>query len=324
MLLIPEQARTLYAHAVEHRYAILAVNADSPAACTDALLAAQACDAPIIIEASLWQLTGHSFGAGDPLLGVNRYLADLRTLADSDGFREVPVAFHTDHIKGPETLSILRHAMRAGTSSISLDSSDLSLEENIEMMSSLCTFADEHDLPATLEMEAGVDDGVTSIEATRALFGAVEDRHPGYLALWAPGVGTKHGLDRDMGGFSPDAVRAHRARASDLAGRPIGIALHGSSGLTEEQLADAVAAGVSKVNWSSESLLLRAHAARDYYRKQAVHLEKGHAEFKTTAMDHGVQTFVSDRYRPRVESRIRIQGGAGHGKVFMSLLDTRQ
>src|SRR5690242_18051880 len=101
MLLNPTQARHLLAHALENRYAILAVNADSPAAINDCLEAARRCSAPITIEASLWQLTGHSFGMGDPLLGMARYLSHLEVLANSERYRAVPVLFHTDHIKGP-------------------------------------------------------------------------------------------------------------------------------------------------------------------------------------------------------------------------------
>ena len=55
MLLAPEQTKELYRHAVENRYAILAVNADSHAAVTDVLVAAKELDAPVIIETSLWQ-----------------------------------------------------------------------------------------------------------------------------------------------------------------------------------------------------------------------------------------------------------------------------
>ena len=167
MLLSPAQTRQLFTHAIENRYAILAVNADSPAALMDCLLAAEQCEAPIIIETSLWQLTGHSFGAGCPFTGMDRYLSEIRAIANSDRFKNVPVAYHTDHIKGPETLAILEHAMKAGASSISLDSSDLSHEENIEHLNHLCQFADENRLPATLEMEAGVDDGVTELEEAR-------------------------------------------------------------------------------------------------------------------------------------------------------------
>ncbi len=320
MLLSPDQTRALYAHAVENRYAILAVNADSPAAIVDCLEAAKTCDAPIIIETSLWQLTGHSFGAGDPLLGMDRCLADLRVLADSNQFQNVPVVYHTDHIKGPHTMEILQHAMKSHASSISLDSSELSAEQNISHLSQLCEFATANRLSATLEMEAGVDDGVTDLAETRSLFGEVESRHPGYLVLWAPGVGTKHGLG-DMCGFSPNAVKEHQDLASQLAGRPIGIALHGSSGLSVEQLKAAVANGVAKVNWSSESLLIRSQALRAFYQSNSDKLEKSHPEFKATAMDHGPQSYVAQQYQPRVRARIETLGGNGFGRAFLKTVE---
>ncbi len=317
MLLNPEESRALYEHANLNNYAILAVNADSSAAITDCLVAAERCDAPIIIETSLWQLTGHSFGVGDPLLGMDRYLADLEALANCERFKNVPVIYHTDHIKGTRTFEILSHAMKSYASSISLDSSEMSAEENIATIAKLCDFAEEHDLGATLEMEAGVDDGVTSMDEARLLFGSVEKANPGYLALWAPGVGTQHGLASDPASFSAAAVSDHRKLASDIAGRPIGIALHGSSGLSNDQLMEAVVAGVTKVNWSSQSLLIRSAAARAYFVQHGEELEKTHANFKGTAMDNGCQTFVSHAYVPHVVERINTLGGNGFGSKFL-------
>lgn len=310
-LLNPHQSRALLERAAREHFAILAINADSHAAVTDCLEAARECDAPIIIETSLWQLTGRSYGNGDPMLGLARYLADLTVLAESDRYRTVPVIFHTDHIKGPDTISILSAAISRGASTVSLDSSEMSDEQNIEHICLLCDIAQKAGLPLTLEMEAGVDAGVTEINAADLLLGAVESRHPGYLALWAPGVGTQHGLS-DIGyPFSPEAVAAHQKRASEICGRPIGLALHGSSGLRESDLRAGVAAGVVKVNWSSESLLIRSRAAQEFFSTHTSELEKTHPQWKVTAMDHGVQSFVSSRYVPKVAERIRILGGAG-------------
>jgi fructose/tagatose bisphosphate aldolase len=310
-LLNPTEARTLLERAARERFALLAVNADSHAAITDCLEAARECDAPIIIETSLWQLTGRAFGNGHPILGLARYLADLSALADHARYRDVPVLFHTDHIKGPDTIPILTSAMRRGASTLSLDSSEMSEEENITRICQLCEIARESGVPLTIEMEAGVDAGVTEIEVADRLLGAVEARHPGQLALWAPGVGTRHGLADPGNAFSPEAVAAHHRRAGEICGRPIGLALHGSSGLRESDLRAGVEAGVVKVNWSSESLLIRSRAAQEYYATRTAELEKSHPAWKATAMDHGVQSFVAARYVPKVAERIRILGGAG-------------
>ncbi len=178
MLLNPAQARRVLAYAARERFALLAVNADSPSAVQDVLEAARACEAPVIIETSLWQLTSRCFGAGDPVRGMARYLVQLALAAADPAFAHLPVIYHTDHIKGPRTLEILGAAIcgvaRFGppdgpadalrASSISLDSSALSEQENIALCAQLCAIARDRGLDLTLEMESGVDDGLTPPE----------------------------------------------------------------------------------------------------------------------------------------------------------------
>jgi len=329
MLLDPLQSRIVLRAALEHRFALLAVNADSPAAITDVLEAARAEDAPVLIEASLWQLTGHSFGAGDAALGMARYLVQIALLASSERYRSVPVLFHTDHIRGPQTLPLLEASIRglpagvAGAevspSTISVDSSSLSEAENIGALVRLGRAAADCGRPVTLEMEAGVDDGVTELSVAERLLGVVESQTPGTIHLWAPGVGTRHGLG-EQEGFSPDAVKAHRELACRLLGRPVGIALHGSSGLSPSALKAAVSAGVVKVNWSSESLRIRSEAAREYFASRSDELVPGHPAWKSAAMDHGVQSHVASRYQPRVAERIRCLGASGRGAICRDAL----
>lgn len=320
MLLSPTQTRALISDALLHRYAVLAVNADSPAAVYDVLEAARQSDAPVMIETSLWQLKGRSFGGGDARLGLARYQADLSLLANHAAYRSVPVVLHTDHIKGPETATILEAALPL-YSSLSLDSSEMTPAENIATIGRLCAHAARLGLPLTLEMEAGVDAGVSPLSDCDSLFGKAEQNHPGFLAWWAPGVGTQHGLGSDgYPTFSAEAVAAHQQRATTLAGRPIGIALHGSSGLPTASLLAAVQSGVAKVNWSSESLLLRSQAAQEFFATHVAQLDKKHKDWKNTAMDNGLQTFVAARYVPKVVERIKLLGGSGAGTRFMTKL----
>jgi fructose-bisphosphate aldolase, class II len=333
MLLNALQARTVLGHALEHHYAILAINADSPAAINDCLEAALMANAPVIIETSLWQLMGHSFGLGDAWLGMKRFITQLEVMTQSERYAKIPVLYHTDHIKGPTALPLLQDAIRGlevtmgGTTvqlsptMISLDSSELSEAENIGAVFELCAAASTTDRPITLEMEAGVDDGLTPLDVAERLLGGVESKAPGHVYLWAPGVGTQHGLG-DQSAFDANTVAQHQQLASQLTGRPIGIALHGSSGLFEHALREAVAAGVAKVNWSSESLLLRSKTALEFYRTHTAQLEKTHPDWKNTAMDNGLQTFVSNAYIPKVVERIALLGGAGHAPELARLLES--
>jgi fructose-bisphosphate aldolase class II len=333
LLLTPLQSRRLFEYALEKRFAILAVNADSPACVLDALEAARRADAPLIIETSLWQLEGRSFGAGDPLRGMARYLAELWILAESEPYKQIPVLYHTDHIKGPRTFEILSAAILGlelpmgqgrvslSASTISLDSSALTEEENIGMLCRLAALAKDSGRSVAFEMEAGVDEGLSPAETVTRLVQGVESKHPGVLALFAPGLGSRHGLSSEgFPEFSPEAAGRNRALLAKLLGRPLGLALHGSSGIPEDLLKAAVAQGVVKVNWSSESLLLRSGLASNYYLSRVEDLKPGSKKFKETAMDHGLQSFIAEAYIPRVESRMRLLGGANQAREFSKLL----
>jgi fructose/tagatose bisphosphate aldolase len=333
MLLNALQARQLFNHALEHRYAILAVNADSASCITDCLEAARESDAPVIIETSLWQLKGRSFGAGNASLGMARYMVQIAQLANSEPYKNVPVLYHTDHIKGPEAIALLKNAIRGletrimdvtvplRPSTVSLDSSDFSEEDNILHTLSLCQTAQEAGVPVTLEMEAGVDDGLTPLDLGERLLSGVESQAPGCIYLWAPGVGTQHGLQEDGSSFSSATVAAHQQLATRITGHPVGIALHGSSGMPEAALRDAVAAGVVKVNWSSESLLIRSRAALEYFVQSKQQLERNHPKWKDTAQDNGMNAFIADKYVGAVRKRIGLLGGNGHGAAFMQSLE---
>ena len=333
MLCTPQESRSLLSHALTQGYAILAVNADSHAAVTDVLDAALLCGAPVIIETSLWQLEGHSYGSGDAVLGLARYILDLAALACSDKYGSIPVILHTDHIKGPKTFDILGAAIRgipvsicgteiaAGASTISLDASELSDQENIATISRLAEIAEESGVPVTLEMESAVDKGITPPETTRILVGSVEEKHPGAVCVYAPGLGTRHGFSKNgYPEFNTDAVKANVALLEEITGRSIGLALHGSSGLSKDDLAAAASSGVVKVNWSTESLILRSSASREYYVTNTSQLESSHPDFKTTAMDNGVQRWVSRTYVPRVADRMRLLGGEGRAPSFLNAI----
>jgi len=332
MLLDPLQSRALFSHALGRHYAVLAVNADSPAAVADVLDAALGVGAPAIIETSLWQLEGRAYGAGDAVLGLGRYLADLAVLANGARYAGVPVVFHTDHIKGPKTEAVLSAALRGvevalsvgggllRASTVSVDASGLSDGENVALVCRLAEIAAAAGAPATIEMEAEVDAGQTPPERSRRLLGSVEARHPGVVWLWAPALGTRHGLGDGYPEFRVERVAQNAALAREVTGRDVGLALHGSSGLAAESLAAAARSGVVKVNWSSESLLLRSGAARDFYAARAAELEPGHPQWKASAMDNGVQSFVAARYVPRVAERMRLLGGEGQGPAFLETL----
>jgi fructose/tagatose bisphosphate aldolase len=252
---------------------------------------------------------------------MSRYISTLAVLANSDRYKDIPVIYHTDHIKGPETMEILEAAIRGinyqyngnqiaqRASTISLDASEFTEEQNVDHMLNLCGIAKESGVEVTLEMESAVDDRITSAEETKQLLGSVEEKFPDHIHLWAPGVGTKHGFGHDMD-FDPKNIASQRKLTKEITGREIGIALHGSTGMSTQDLTGAAKAGVVKVNWSTESLLIRSEAAREYY-SQEDKFEKQHPDWKNTVMDNGINTYISTIYLPKVQERIKVLNGEG-------------
>jgi hypothetical protein len=82
----------------------------------------------------------------------------------------------------------------------------------------------------------------------------------------------------------------------------------------------AVAHGLTKMNWSTDGLILRSAAAREYCGSRRQQFAPGHSEFKETAMDNGVGRFVSERFVPRIEALIRLLNGEGKAAGFVSSL----
>ncbi len=321
----PGQSRALFADASERGYAVLAVNADTTAAIADCLETAAGLDAPILIEASRWQLAGRSFGRGDAVQGLRHYLTWLACAADAPSFRDVPVGFHVDHIRGPGAEGILTAAaegvLLAETgpslcaSSISIDAGDLTEQENVERALRVAEHAVARGQEIFLELEHGIDDVPSPTAVADRLLGAMETRAPGAVGLWAPGLGTRHG--HTEGGypeFDPCHVGRHRDAALRVTGRRIGIVLHGSSGVGLEQLEAGVKLGLVKVNWSTAGLALRVAGAAAYYRNHPEVLSPGHPRFKDLAMDDAVEKSVGPAYRDAVREMILVLGGAGHGR----------
>ena len=63
-----------------------------------------------------------------------------------------------------------------------------------------------------------------------------------------------------------------------------------------------------------------SRVAMEYYATHTAQLEKSHKEWKGTAMDNGVQTFVSTRYVPKVAERINVLNGRGKARLIDSQL----
>jgi fructose-bisphosphate aldolase class II len=152
----------------------------------------------------------------------------------------VPVALHLDHVDDD---ILLRQAADAGFASVMYDASRLPYEQNVEATRQAAEWAHRHGLWIEAELgEVGGKDGahapgvrtdpdeaVTFVEAT------------GVDAL-AVAVGSSHAMT------SRTATLDHELIARLRAAVPVPLVLHGSSGVPDDELRDAVRHGMVKIN----------------------------------------------------------------------------
>ncbi|GHS97860.1 hypothetical protein AGMMS50276_18650 [Synergistales bacterium] len=165
-------------------------------------------------------------------------------------FAHVPVVVHFDH--GTTRENILR-AIRAGFTSVMIDASHYSFEENIRITKDIVEIA--HPLGISVEGEIGtigtaansLEKGTDEISYTDPDDAYRFVRETGVDTL-AIGIGTAHGLYPK--GFVPRLKLDILTEIKNKVGIP--LVLHGGSGNPDDEIAESVKRGVNKINISSD------------------------------------------------------------------------
>lgn len=161
---------------------------------------------------------------------------------------EIPVALHLDHA---EELDLIFSCVDAGFTSVMIDASKKSYEENIAITREVVQYA--HEQSVSVEAELGKIGGreenisVSAREASMTDPKAVPEfvSRTGIDAL-AVAIGTAHGFYKE----DPllDFERLEKIRS--LTDTP--LVLHGGTGLTEADFIHCVKSGISKINVGTE------------------------------------------------------------------------
>lgn len=159
---------------------------------------------------------------------------------------EVPVTLHLDHC--PER-AVITECLERGWNSVLFDASTLTVEENQRQTVEVVAEARRHGAHVEGEIEAikGVEDGIgADTEPQRqTLETAVAFIEETGVDVFAPSIGNAHGV------YSATPALDFQ-RVTDLVERTgVPIALHGGSGMTDEQFRDLIARGCAKVNIST-------------------------------------------------------------------------
>jgi ketose-bisphosphate aldolase len=159
----------------------------------------------------------------------------------------VPVGVHLDH---STDLDEIRACLGLGYTSVMVDGSHLPFEENVALTRTVV--AEAHAAGVWVEGELGgvagdedVSTGAVAGELTDPDLAAAFVERTGVDAL-AAAVGSVHGFTTEPAHVDLGRVRAISALTD------VPFVLHGASGLSDAELTDAVAAGVTKVNVNAE------------------------------------------------------------------------
>lgn len=157
---------------------------------------------------------------------------------------DVPLAIHLDHITDAD---LALRAAELGASSVMFDAGALPYDDNVTATADVTRRA--HGLGLFVEAELGYVGGKPDAPASAHAAGVRTDpiEAKEYVATTgvdalAVAVGSSHAMTDKSASLDHELISALR----DATGRP--LVLHGSSGVPDEQLQAAVAAGMVKIN----------------------------------------------------------------------------
>ena len=233
-------------------WAVGAFNANTLEQAQAIVQAAQAEKSPTIIQVSHRALT--YIGNGNEIQGL-KYVAAIGKIAAESV--TVPVALHLDHGTEREVLQ----ALALGFTSVMFDGDGLAFEENISITKRLCEAA--HSVGVCMEAEVGEvpkPDGKDFDETAIALTEpdeAAQFAEATRIDTLAVALGSVHGLKTKQISLNLECLAAIRSRVS------LPLVLHGSSGVSDNDIQQGIAAGLCKVNVATQLNQAFTEAIRD-------------------------------------------------------------
>ena len=194
--------------------------------------AAEQAGAPLILSLSENCIRYH--GSLLPILRATMAVAEASPAA---------LSVHLDHITEP---GLIREGVAAGVSSVMVDASALDYGKNVAATAETAAWCHQREVFVEAELgEIGGKDGLhapgTRTDPDEAL-AFVESTGVDALAV---AVGSSHAMVERSTVLDKELIAALRAKL------PVPLVLHGSSGVPDDEIRRAIAAGMTKINIST-------------------------------------------------------------------------
>ena len=227
-------AKHMLFKAQEGRYAVPAFNIENMEMAQAVIRAADDLKSPVII-----QTTPSTVRYG----GMGLYAAMVSCLA---GTVKTPVSLHLDH---GDSYALCVQAIGAGYSSLMIDGSKLTFNENIAVTEKVSEMAKALDIPVEGELGAvggKEDDLVSAGPVYTDPDEAVEFvERTGVFSL-AIGIGTAHGIYNGVPVLDMQRIIDITRKVS------VPLVLHGTSGVPESDVRKCIRSGICKVNYATD------------------------------------------------------------------------
>ena len=264
-------------------YGVLAVNIVNGLTLRAVVDAAEELLAPVVVQTSVETVLSQGI---PETMSMYRHAAERAT---------VPVVLHLDHCTDR---NVLLDCLKAGWGSVLFDCSGRTLEEATEQTKQVVREARSFgaDVEGEIEGITGVEDGVGSDDKSELypLDDAVRFIRETGIDCFAPAIGNAHGDYPQLPNLDVDRVDS----LVDATGLP--MALHGGSGLSDDQFRDLISRGCAKVNISTALKQAYIDAHRDFL-----------AENPDCHEPLTLMAFVSSRVSMVAQGLIKVFGSEG-------------
>ena len=254
----------VYEDALDEGFGLIASNIAEPNTMMGLMEGASRVDSDLLLQMSNGACT--FAGNGDPIAGLKAMGNYIDLIADQ---YDVGVFLNMDHQTDMETIQ--KQVDLGIPSSIMIDASHESFDENVRQSKKVVDMIDEAGTDILVEAELGkirgVEDEIVSEEAFYTdPEQAVEFVDRTGCDLLAISVGTQHGVAKGKNlELKPDLAGEIRTTLRDH-GLDTPLVLHGSSGVQPEQLQNMLERGICKVNKDTRYQYEYTRTAFDLYR----------------------------------------------------------